>query len=477
MIRVCSMHRGVTIFSLHSGKPCQHSTTTCLLSAAAPAACAPRGLPPSLGVRTAIAEEYRFGGTCVIRGCVPKKLFVYASEFGRAIDDARAYGWTVGEKRFDWKTLVANKDAEIARISKVYSHGVEAAGGTIFHSRAEVLDPHTIRIASEDRTVTAERILIATGGHPFIPEIPGRELAITSNEAFHLQELPKKIVIVGAGYIAVEFAGIFHGLGVEVEVLYRGGEILRGFDHDLRSALTGIMRGRGIAITCNEEPAAIEKSGAGLTVSTTGGGRIACGAIMFATGRRPNTVGLGLQKLGVKCGWNGRIMVNDCYQSSVPSIYAVGDVTDRVNLTPVAIRDGIAFIEGVYKNNPNPVDLAYLPTAVFSQPEIGTVGYTEESAREMFRDIDIYKTSFRTLKNTLTGRTERVLMKLVVDAETDKVIGAHILGPDAAEIIQALAIAVKMGARKADFNSTIALHPTMAEELVTLREKWTPPAV
>ena len=433
-------------------------------------------LAAQLGVRTAIAEEHRFGGTCVIRGCVPKKLFVYASEFGHAIDDARAYGWSVGEKRFDWTTLVANKDAEIARLSKLYSGGVEKAGGAIFESRAEVVDPHTIRIVSEDRTVTAERILIATGGHPFIPEIPGRELAITSNEAFHLAELPKKIVIVGAGYIAVEFAGIFHGLGVEVEVLYRGGEILRGFDHDLRSRLTAIMRGRGITITCNTEPVAIEKSGNGLSVSTNRDGRIACDAIMVATGRRPNTVGLGLQKLGVKCGWNGRIMVNDLYQSSVPSIYAVGDVTDRVNLTPVAIRDGIAFIEGVYKNNPNPVDLTYLPTAVFSQPEIGTVGYTEEAAREMFRAIDIYKTSFRTLKNTLTGRTERVLMKLVVDAETDKVIGAHILGPDAAEIIQALAIAVKMGARKADFDSTIALHPTLAEELVTMREKWTPPA-
>ena len=284
-------------------------------------------------------------------------------------------------------------------------------------------------------------------------------------------------MIVGGGYIAIEFAGIFHGLGVEVELLYRGGEILRGFDHDLRERLTEIMRGQGIVITCNTEPVAIEKTREGLSVVTNHDGRITGDAVMFATGRRPNTVGLGLQKLGVKCGWNGRIMVNDLYQSSVPSIYAVGDVTDRVNLTPVAIRDGVAFIEGVYKNNPNPVDLAYLPTAVFSQPEIGTVGYTEESAREMFRKVDIYKTSFRPLKNTLTGRPERVLMKLVVDAEMDKVIGAHILGPDAAEIIQALAIAVKMGARKADFDSTIALHPTLAEELVTMREKWSPPAV
>jgi glutathione reductase (NADPH) len=431
-------------------------------------------LSAGLGMRTAIAEEYRFGGTCVIRGCVPKKLFVYASEFGHAIDDAAGYGWTVGEKRFDWKTLIANKDKEIARLSKAYSNGVEAAGGTVIQSRAEVVDPHTIRIVSENRSVTAERILIATGGHPFIPDITGQELAITSNEAFHLEDLPEKIVIVGGGYIAVEFACIFNGLGVEVELLYRGGEILRGFDHDLRSALSEIMRGQGITITCNTEPAAIEKAGGGLLVKTNQGGEIACGQIMFATGRRPNTVGLGLQKLGVKCGWNGRIMVNDSYQSSVPSIYAVGDVTDRVNLTPVAIRDGVAFIEAVYKNNPNPVDLSYLPTAVFSQPEIGTVGYTEESAREMYRQIDIYKTNFRPMKNTLSGRTERTLMKLVVEAETGKVIGAHLLGPDSAEIVQALAISLKLGAKKSDFDATIALHPTAAEELVTMREKWRP---
>jgi glutathione reductase (NADPH) len=432
-------------------------------------------LAAGLGVRTAIAEEYRFGGTCVIRGCVPKKLFVYASELGHAIDDARGYGWTVTGKRFDWNTLIANKDAEIERLSKLYAGGVEAAGGTVIRSRAEVTGPNSVKLVQEDRTVTAERILIATGGHPFIPEIPGRELAITSNEAFHLSALPQKIVIVGAGYIAIEFAGIFHGLGVDVELLYRGGEILRGFDHDLRHALTEIMKAQGIAITCNTEPAAIERDGDGLCVITTRDSRIRCGAVMFATGRRPNTIGLGLQKLGVKCGWNGRIMVDDWYRSSVPSIYAVGDVTDRVNLTPVAIRDAIAFIEANYKNDPKPVDLAFLPTAVFSQPEIGTVGYTEEHAREMFRSVDIYKTSFRPLKSTLSGRMERMLMKLVVDAGSDKVVGAHILGPDAAEMAQLLAISMKLGARKADFDATIALHPTAAEELVTLRQKWQPP--
>jgi len=431
-------------------------------------------LAAGLGVRTAIAEEYRFGGTCVIRGCVPKKLFVYASELGHAIDDARGFGWTVTGKSFDWKTLIANKDAEIERLSKLYSGGVRAAGGTVILDRAELLDAHTVRLVKERRTVTAERILIATGGHPFIPDIPGRELGITSNEAFHLDKLPERIVIVGGGYIAVEFAGIFHGLGVEVELLYRGGEILRGFDHDLRHTLTETMRAQGIAVTCNTEPAAIEKTGDRLTVMTTRGGHISCDTIMFATGRRPNTVGLGLQKLGVKCGWNGRIMVDDWYRSSIPSIYAVGDVTDRVNLTPVAIRDGVAFIEANYKNNPKPADLAFLPTAVFSQPEIGTVGYTEEQAREMFRGVDIYKSRFRPMKNTLSGRPERMLMKLVVDAESDKVLGAHILGPDAAEMAQLLAVSLRLGARKADFDATIALHPTAAEELVTMREKWQP---
>ncbi len=433
-------------------------------------------LAAGLGVRTAIAEQDRYGGTCVIRGCVPKKLFVYASEFGHAIDDARAYGWTTGEKQFNWKTLIANKDKEIARISGFYSGAVAAAGGTVFHSRAEVIDPHTVRLISENRDVTAERILIATGAHPFIPDIPGRDYAITSDDTFELEELPGKIVIVGAGYIAVEFACIFNGLGVEVELLYRGGEILRGFDHDLRHELANAMRAQGIAITYHTEPAALEKARGRLAVITNHGGRIACDAVMIATGRRPNTVGLGLQKLGIQCGWNGRVMVNDWYQSSVPSIYAVGDVTDRVNLTPVAIRDAIAFIEANYKNNPNPVDLAYLPTAVFSQPELGTVGYTEESAREMFRKVDVYKSSFRPLKQTLTERGERMLMKLVVDAETDKVVGAHLLGPEAAELAQVLAIAIKVGARKADFDATIALHPTVAEELVTMREKWQPPA-
>jgi glutathione reductase (NADPH) len=432
-------------------------------------------LAGQLGVRTALAEAYRFGGTCVIRGCVPKKLFVYASDFGHAIDDARAYGWTTGQKSFDWKTLIANKDAEIERISGVYRRNVEAAGVSIFQDRAEITGPHEVRLLREERTITAERILIATGGHPIIPNIPGRELAITSNEAFHLEKLPAKILIIGAGYIALEFAGIFHGLGVEVELICRGDMILRGFDHDLRRHLTDILTAQGIKIQCGSEVASLAQDHGKIRVTLDDGRETDGDCIMFATGRAPNTTGIGLDKLGVACGWNGSVVINDLFQSSVPSIYAVGDVTDRVNLTPVAIRDAVGFIEGNYKNNPKPVDLTYLPTAVFSQPEIGTVGYTEEKAREMFRSVDIYKTAFRPLKHTLTGRPERMLMKLVVDAESDKVVGCHLLGPDAAEMAQCIAISLKLGARKADFDATIALHPTLAEELVTMREKWQPP--
>lgn len=432
-------------------------------------------LAAQLGARTGIAEEYRFGGTCVIRGCVPKKLFVYAGELGHAIDDAAGYGWSVTGKSFDWATLIANKDAEIARISAVYRQGLEKAGADIIEDRAEVTGPNEIRLARQGRAVTAERILIATGGHPFIPDIPGREHAITSNEAFHLDALPQRIVIIGAGYIAIEFACIFNALGSEVEVVYRGEEILRGFDMDMRQGLAAQMKADGIAITCNTQVAAIETAGNGLILVTKCGKRIPGDAIMFATGRNPNTVGLGLQKLGIECGWNGKLVVNDRFQTSVPSIYAVGDVTDRYNLTPVAIREAVAFVEASFKNNPKPLDLTLVPTAVFSQPEIGTVGMTEEQAREMYRAVDIYKSSFRPLKNTMTGRKDRMIMKLVVDGETDKVVGCHILGPGAAEMAQVVAISLKLGARKADFDATVALHPTAAEELVTLREKWTPP--
>lgn len=432
-------------------------------------------LAAQMGVRTAIAEEYRFGGTCVIRGCIPKKLFVYAGELGHAIDDAAGFGWSVTGKSFDWKTLIANKDREIERISGVYKQNLEKAGAEIIESRAVVAGPHTVMLPALQREVTAERILIATGGHPFVPDIPGKEHVITSNEAFHLEALPRRIVIAGAGYIAIEFACIFNALGSEVEVVYRGEEVLRGFDMDMRHALAGQMKADGITVTCNTEIAAVEKTGDGLAAITPQGTRIPGDIIMFATGRLPNTVGLGLQALGVECGWNGHLRIDERYQTSIPSIFAVGDVTDRMNLTPVAIRDAITFIEANYKNNPKPLDLKFTPTAVFSQPEIGTAGYTEGEAREMYRQVDIYKTDFRPLKHIMSGRNLRMHMKLVVDGETDKVLGCHILGEGAGEMAQLVAIPMRLGAKKADFDATIALHPTAAEELVTMREKALPP--
>jgi glutathione reductase (NADPH) len=432
-------------------------------------------LAAQLGVRTAIAEEHRFGGTCVVRGCVPKKLLVYASEFGHMMDDARSYGWDTGKKRFDWHSLIENKDKEVDRLSAIYSRNVAVAGATVFESRAEVRGPHTVYLVGEDRTVTAERILIATGGRPFIPPMPGSEFAITSNEAFHLERLPRKIVIAGAGYIGIEFACIFHGLGVEVHIVHRGAQFLSGFDHDLRDALIQTLRAQGIRITGNTEVAAIEKSDVGLTLVTAEGIHIAGDTVMFAMGRVPNTAGLGIDKLGIQCGPRGEVIVDDAYQSSVPGIYAIGDVTGRKSLTPLAIRDGIAFIEANYANHPASSNLDAIPTAVFSQPEIGTVGYTEEAAREIYGEVDIYKSRFRPLKNTLSGRAEHVLFKIVVDPATDRVIGCHVLGPNAAEIVQVLAISLRLGVRKSDLDATVALHPTLAEELVTMREKWRPP--
>ncbi|CAB3754079.1 glutathione-disulfide reductase [Paraburkholderia solisilvae] len=427
------------------------------------------------GVSTAIAEEHRFGGTCVVRGCVPKKLLVYASEFGHMADDARSYGWDAGTKRFDWRTLIENKDKEVDRLSAIYSRNVAIAGATVFESRAEVRGPHTVYLVSEDRTVTAERILIATGGRPFIPSIPGSEFAITSNEAFHLDTLPRKIVIAGAGYIGIEFACIFHGLGVEVHIVHRGTQFLPGFDHDLRDELIQTLLAQGIRITGDSEVGAIEKNDAGLALVTTNGMRIASDTVMFAMGRVPNTAGLGIDKLGIQCGPSGEVVIDDSYQSSVPGIYAIGDVTGRKSLTPLAIRDGIAFIEANYANNPGSSNLDAIPTAVFSQPEIGTVGYSEEAARERYGEVDIYKSRFRPLKNTLSGRAEHVLFKIVVDPVTDRVIGCHVLGPNAAEIVQVLAISLRLGVRKSDLDATVALHPTLAEELVTMREKWRPP--
>ncbi|MGL4294192.1 MAG: glutathione-disulfide reductase [Aestuariivirga sp.] len=426
------------------------------------------------GAKVAVAEEYRVGGTCVIRGCVPKKLFVYASKFAEEFEDAVGFGWTSEKVSFDWQTLVANKDREIDRLNKAYVRNLEGAGAELILERATIAGPNTLMLAS-GRRVTAKNILVATGATPFVPRhLPGHELAITSNEAFHLERLPSRICIVGGGYIAVEFAGIFSGLGVETVLIYRGEQILRGFDDDLRSHLAGEMAKKGIEIRTRADVTRIDRSGDGVRVTFEDGAAFGAGQIMFATGRIPNVVGLGLDNAGVELTPHYAIKVDAYSRTTAPDIYAVGDVTNRVNLTPVAIREGHAFADTVFGGKDVMVDHRLIPTAVFSQPEIGTVGLTETEARKDGRAIDVYKTSFKPMKHTLSGRDERMLMKLVVDAETDVVLGCHICGPDAGEMAQLLGIAVRLGAKKSDFDATMAVHPTAAEELVTLREKWQP---
>ncbi|PZF77709.1 glutathione-disulfide reductase [Aestuariivirga litoralis] len=425
------------------------------------------------GARVAVAEEYRVGGTCVIRGCVPKKLFVYASKFAEEFEDAVGFGWTSSKVSFDWWTLVENKNREIDRLNKAYIRNLEAAGAELILERATVEDANTVRLAG-GRKVTARYILVATGATPFVPRhLPGHELAITSNEAFNLERLPSRIVIVGGGYIAVEFAGIFSGLGVETVLVYRGEQILRGFDDDLRNHLAAEMKKKGIELRTRADVASIERSGDGVRVTFNDGAAFGAGQIMFATGRIPNVMDLGLDKAGVELTPHYAVKVDDYSQTTVPSIYAVGDVTNRANLTPVAIREGHAFADTVFGGKPVKVDHSLIPTAVFSQPELGTVGLTEAQAREQVRAVDIYKTSFRPMKHTLSGRDERILMKLVVDGETDRVLGCHICGPDAGEMAQLLGISLRLGAKKSDFDATMAVHPTAAEELVTMREKWT----
>jgi glutathione reductase (NADPH) len=430
----------------------------------------------SHGARVAIAEEYRIGGTCVIRGCVPKKLLVYASRFTDEFEDAEGFGWSLEGARFDWQSLIAAKDNEIARLEAVYGATLAKFNVELFAERATVAAPHGVKLTQSGRTVSAKAILIATGGRPNLDEnLPGIEHVITSNEAFHLKEIPRRVVIAGGGYIAVEFASIFKGLGADVTLIYRRDKILRGFDEDLRNALTTAMTSRGIHIIAGHIFTRIEKTQTGLAGHITGGEVVEADQIMFAIGRSPNTAGLGLEGVGVKLSGNGAVAVEGTWQTSVPSIYAVGDVTDRVNLTPVAIREGHAFADTVFGNKAWTVDYKAIPTAVFATPEIGTVGFSEHEARAQYGDIDIYKASFRPMKAILAGRDERMLMKLVVERASDRVVGVHILGPDAAEIVQMAAVAIRMGAKKSDFDQTMALHPSAAEELVTLREKWIAP--
>jgi glutathione reductase (NADPH) len=422
----------------------------------------------SHGAKVAIAEEHRVGGTCVIRGCVPKKLFVYASHFAEEFEDAAGFGWEVGQSSFEWSNLVANKDTEIDRLNKIYMRNLKASGVEILNGRAVFKDAHTVLL--DGREITANYILIAVGATPFMPQIEGIEHAISSNEAFYLKDFPSDITIVGGGYIAVEFAGIFNGLGANVTLVYRGEEILRGFDGDIRTHVQEEMIKKGIDIQTQNDVTSIKKVGKGFEVSFKNGTRRETSCVMYATGRVPYVQGLGLDTVDVELGSKGEIKVDAYSQTSVDNIYAVGDVTDRSQLTPIAIREGAAFAETVFNNTPLAVDHSNIPTAVFSQPPVGTVGMTEEEARDNKFDVDIYKSVFRPMKHTLSGRDEKTLMKLVVDRQTDKVLGLHIVGPDSGEMIQAFGIAVKMGATKSQFDATVAVHPTAAEELVTMKQ-------
>jgi glutathione reductase (NADPH) len=422
------------------------------------------------GARVAVAEERYFGGTCVNVGCIPKKLFSYAAHFREDFHDAAGFGWSVPEPTFHWPTLVANKDKEIARLNGVYERVLANAGVTIVKSRATIVDPHQVECGG--RTYSARHILVATGSWPTVPEIPGSELAITSNEAFFLPQLPESVIVVGGGYIAVEFASIFNGLGVKTTLVYRGKRVLRGFDAELGVRLAEEMAKKGVTIRFESDIAALAKGKDGvIDVTFKDGSRDVAGAVMYATGRKPNTRNLGLEAAGVNLATDGAIQVNKYLQSSVESIHALGDVTNRVNLTPVATAEGMALAKTLFRNEPTEMDYDNIPTAIFAIPNVATVGLSEEAARERGLLVDIYKSGFRALKHTLSGSEEKTFMKLVVDSTSQKVLGAHMMGADAGEIIQGIAIAVKCGATKAQFDSTIGIHPTAAEEFVTMREK------
>ncbi len=424
------------------------------------------------GKRVGLAEESRYGGTCVIRGCIPKKLYVYASTFHEQFEDAAGFGWNVGETSFDWSKLVSNKEAEISRLEDIYKNGLAGNGVDTFDSRAELTGKNEIFLTAENKKVTAEKIVIAVGGAPNVDStLEGHELGIVSDAAFDLDTLPESIIIVGAGYIAVEFAGIFNGLGVDTTLVYRGEEILRGFDNDIRKLLHEEYENRGVKIVTEQVITKLEAAeGDKKRATFSGGDVIETDQVMFAMGRVPVTQTLGLEHAGVETDSRGYIKVDQYSRTNVDNIWALGDVTNRVSLTPVAIHEAMCFVATEFQNNPQKPDHAMIPTAVFSHPEIGTVGMSEEDAGEAFEKLDVYRAIFRPLKNTLSGRNSKMLMKLIVDAKSEKVVGAHILGPDAGEMAQLLAIPMKMGARKKDFDATMALHPSAAEELVTMYE-------
>lgn len=424
-----------------------------------------------LGARVGVAEDRYMGGTCVNVGCVPKKMLVYASHFSDEFKDAAGFGWTVKSESFDWSTLIANKDREIRRLNGIYERLLSNAGVQIFEGRATLVDPHTVAV--NGKHITAERILVAVGGWPYVPDFPGKEHAITSNEAFFLPQLPRRVVVVGGGYIAVEFAGIFNGLGSQVTEIYRGPLFLRGFDDDAREFVATEMRKKGVDLRFNVDVTSITKHASGLKVALSDGVELDCDTVMYATGRRPLTANLGLDACAVKLDDLGAIVVDERYRTNVESIYAIGDVTNRINLTPVALAEGMSLAWDLYSDDDKEVDYEYIPSAVFSQPNLGTVGYTEQEAREKFGKITVYRSSFTALKHTISGSDEKTLMKLIVDDASDRVVGVHMVGPEAGETIQGIAIALKAGATKAVFDRTIGIHPTAAEEFVTMREPVT----
>ena len=420
------------------------------------------------GARVGLAEESRMGGTCVIRGCVPKKLMVYASAYPEVVAEARAYGWEASVGQFNWPEFRKGLEAELDRLEAAYRNTLKNAGVVVHDARAVVVDAHRVRLAGGTE-ITAKHILVATGGRPFVPDIPGADLAITSNEIFHLDALPTRALVVGGGYIASEFACILNGLGVKVSQYYRGTQILRGFDDEARDHVAAAMRVSGIDILCGTDVERLEKVPEGIRAVATDGSAQEFGLVLYATGRRPNTAGLGLESLGVELGREGQVVVDRHSQSAVPSIFAVGDVTGRMNLTPVAIREGHAFADTVFGANPTAFDHGLVASAVFTQPELGTVGLSEQAARAT-GPIDVYATTFRPMQSAFAGSEARVLMKLVVSQATRKVLGCHIVGPGAGEMVQLAAIAIGMGATKEDFDRTCAVHPTMSEELVTMRK-------
>ncbi len=436
------------------------------------------------GARVGVAEERYWGGTCVNVGCIPKKLFVLASHVREEIEDAEGFGWVpIDPKliRHSWPALIKNKDVEITRLKNTYRRLIEGAGAKVFEKRARLIGPHRIELrapgaaAGPAETVTAAQILIATGGWPIVPDIPGKDLVFTSNEAFHLERFPDRVAIVGGGYVAVEFAGIFHGLGAEVTLLYRGPLFLRGFDDDARMFLAEEMRKKGIALRFNADVARIAARGQARVVTLAGGEEFAADGVMYAIGRHPNARGFGLEELGVQLSTDGAIEVDDQWRTSVPHIFAIGDVTDRLNLTPVATAEGHALADMLFRPSGRDVRYENVPSTVFSQPNLGSVGLTEEEARRRHGRVQIYRSTFRPLKHTLSGRSEQAMMKLIVDEANQRVLGLHMVGPEAGEIVQGFAVAINMGATKSDFDATIGIHPTAAEEFVTMRTPVTGP--